>query len=472
MTVPISRRRLLLSLAGIAGTASTLSACGGDAAPAAPAKAEPTKAPAAAPTTAAVATAAPTKAPEPTKAAEPVEITFHSRGGPPTNQEIILYEEQMPLFMKKFPNIKVKHEGFTGEDYLKKITVLLAGNSIGDAMWTSVGTGTIYNFAAQKALRPMDDLVAKEKFDLAQYYAGCIEAMKREGKVYGLPFKSHPGIAMLYYNQSLYESKGAAIPTKDWTLEQLIDNAKKVTSDGVYGYYFFMKPISRTILSLTRAHGGELLDAEGKKSQLNSPAAIQAVTWLYEAMYKHKITPTPAQLEAVGGEAKGFAAGKIGAERHGSAFQITAQNEVKDAFKWFVAVHPKGPAGKGGSDYEADAYSIAQATKKSEGAWEWVKWLTNQESGIRLGEIGGTVGGRPDVYRADRILKFPERKVFLEAMEGAMPGRPTFNTRATEYETVMGDALQPLWDGKEQPSKTFLDNVTAQVQAILDKPLP
>jgi len=101
-----------------------------------------------------------------------------------------------------------------------------------------------------------------------------------------------------------------------------------------------------------------------------------------------------------------------------------------------------------------------------------VKWLTNQESGIRLGEIGGTVGGRPDVYRADRILKFPERKVFLEAMEGAMPGRPTFNTRATEYETVMGDALQPLWDGKEQPSKTFLDNVTAQVQAILDKPLP
>ena len=167
-------------------------------APAAPAKTEPTKAPAAARTTAAVA---PTATPQPTKAPENVEIVFHSRGGPPTGQEVILYEEQMPLFMKKFPNIKVKHEGFTGEDYLKKITVLLAGGSIGDVMWTSVGTGTIYNFAAQKALRVMDDLVAKEKFDLGQYYAGCIEAMKREGKVYGLPFKSHPGIAMLYYNQ-------------------------------------------------------------------------------------------------------------------------------------------------------------------------------------------------------------------------------------------------------------------------------
>jgi multiple sugar transport system substrate-binding protein len=378
----------------------------------------------------------------------------------------------MPLFMKKYPNITVKHEGFTGEDYLKKITVLLAGNSIGDAFWTSVGTGTIYFFAAQKALRAVDELVSQEKFDLGQYYPGCVNAMKREGKLWGLPFKSHPGIAFLYYNQSLFESKGAAIPTKDWTLDQLLENARKVTANDTFGYFFFMRPISRTILSLTRAFGGELLDAEGKRSQLNSPEAIQAVTWLYEAMHKHKVTPTPAQLEAMGGEAKGFAAGKLGALRHGSAFQITGQNEVKDSFKWFVSVHPKGPKGVGGSDYEADAYSIASASKKSDAAWQWVKWLTNQESGIRLGEIGGTTGGRPDVFKSERLLKFPERKVFLEAMEGAMPNRPTANTRATEYEAVLQDAIAPVWEGKETPSKSFLDNVTMQVQAILDKSLP
>ena len=124
---------------------------------AAPAKAEPTKAPAAAAPTTAAAAAAPTKAPEPTKAAAEASITFHSRGGPPTGQEVILYEEQMPLFMKKFPNIKVKHEGFTGEDYVKKVTVLLASNSIGDAMWTAIGDGSIYNFAAMKAIIALDD---------------------------------------------------------------------------------------------------------------------------------------------------------------------------------------------------------------------------------------------------------------------------------------------------------------------------
>ena len=476
MSSSTTRRGWLASfgLLGAAGSSLILAACGGDAAPAAaPAKAEPTKAPAAAAPaapTAAAAAAAPTKAPEPAKAAENVEVTFHSRGGPPTGQEVILYEEQMPLFMKKFPNIKVKHEGFTGEDYVKKVTVLLASGSIGDAMWTAIGGGVIYNFAAQKALRAMDDLVAKEKFDLKQYYDGSVDGMKRDGKLFGLPFKSHPGIAMMFYNQSLYEANGAGVPTKDWTLDQLVDNAKKVTSEGVFGYYPLLT--QKTVLALTRAHGGELLDAEGKKSQLNSSQAIAAITWLYDAIHKHKITPTPDKVTELGGDAKGFGAGKIGAFRTGPYFQLTAQNEVKDSFKWSVTVHPKGPAGKGGSDYEADGYSIAQATKKPDAAWEWTKWITNQESGIRLGEIGGTVGGRPDVYKSDRLLKDPLRKIFLEAMETAQAGRPAYNTRFSEYETVMQDGLLPLWQGKETPSKSFIDNVTTTVQAVLDKPLP
>ena len=36
--------------------------------------------------------------------------------------------------------------------------------------------------------------------------------------------------------------------------------------------------------------------------------------------------------------------------------------------------------------------------------------------------FGGTVGGRPDVYKSERLLKDPIRRVFLEAMETA--GRP------------------------------------------------
>jgi ABC-type glycerol-3-phosphate transport system substrate-binding protein len=288
--------------------------------------------------------------------------------------------------------------------------------------------------------------------------------------LYGLPFKSHPGMAVMFYNKSLLESKGVGEPTKDWTLDQLVEGAKKVSGDGVFGYDPYLD--QKTVLALTRAHGGELIDVEGKKSLLNSPEAISAITWLYEAINKHKITPMPDQLKELGGDAKSFGAAKVIMLRRGTWFQIAGGQEVKDQFKWFVTVHPKGPKGVGGSDYEADGYSVTSASKKSAAAWEWVKWLTNQESGIRLGEIGGTVGGRPDVYKSDRLIsKQPERKVFLEAMENAQPGRPAFNTAFNDYRNTMHEALMPLWTGKETPSKSFLDNVNQVVQAVLDKPI-
>ena len=34
----------------------------------------------------------------------------------------------------------------------------------------------------------------------------------------------------------------------------------------------------------------------------------------------------------------------------------------------------------------------------------------------------------------------------------------------------MGQLTQPLWTGDAKPDKAFLDDVTSQIQAIMDKP--
>jgi ABC-type glycerol-3-phosphate transport system substrate-binding protein len=402
------------------------------------------------------------------KSLAPATIRFHSRGGAPTAQEPMLYAEQVPAFMEKYPTIKVISEDFTGENYYEKITVLGAGGTLGDSMWTSVGGGGIYNVAAQRLIAPIDPFVARERFNLNQYYKNCIEGLKREGKLYGLPFKSHPGVSIHFFNRSLLEAKGAGVPDTSWTLDRLVDAAKRVTAGDVYGY--FPATSQKSVLAFTRSYGGELLTPDGKKSLLNSPEAVGAITWMYEAFNKHRIAPAPPL--PTGGANTMFTNGKLASGRWGTSFQNTAQNQVKDAFDWFAALHPKGPGGKFGSDYEIDAYSVIASSKEQDAAWEWVKWITRQEAGIRLGEIGGTVGGRPDVYKSPRLLKDPIRKVFLEAMETAQPGRPVHNTRMAQYEKTIIDGLAPLWDGKERPTRTFLDELTRQVQTILDEPLP
>ena len=403
----------------------------------------------------------------------PATIRFHHRGGVIPSQEPTLYAEQLPAFQAKHPNIKVAEEGFTGEDYYTKITVLSAGGTLGDVMWTSVGGGGIYNLIAQKMLLPLDTLVAREKFDLNQYYKNTIEGLKREGKLYGLPFKAHPGVGPLFYNETEFQRSGAGIPDKTWDLNRFLDAAKRVTnaSQGVWGYNPAVT--QKSILTFVRAFGGELLDKEGKKSLINSPQATQAITWMYEAFTRHNVAPQPKWLTANGLTADtAFTTGKLMSGKWGTSFQLTAANNVKDSFKWFATIHPKGPGGVPGSDYEIDGDSVTQVSKYPEHGFQLVKWLTSQEAGIRLGEIGGTVGGRPDVYKSERLLKDPIRKVFLEAMETAQPGLPLFNTRMAEYEKEIQDSLLPVFNGETAPSKAFLDDLQRRVQVILDRPLP
>ncbi len=457
-----SRRRLLGMATGVMMPAAI--ACGSGAPTAEAPRTAPTKAP-----SVPEATVAPTSA-APTKTAEPVEVTFHSRGGAPTSQELVLYEEQMPLFMQQNPLIRIKHEGFTNEDYIKKLTVLLASNSVGDSLFVNNAAANVFQLIVQKALRPLDDAVAASKFDLTPYFPGSLAALRRDGKLYGLPFKSSPGRGVLYFNQSLLEARGAGVPNKDWTLLKLVEETRKVVGGDVFGH--LPGVVQQNLVGVVRAHGGELVDAEGRKSLLNSPQAATAIAWIYDLIHGRKLAPAPSAVVAMGGDAKAFGTGKVATLRNGTSFHLTAQNEVKDQFKWFVTVHPKGPAGKGGSSFECDGYTIAQASKKVDAAWDWVRWITREEAGIRLAEIGGTAGGRLDVYRSPRLLKFPERQVFLDAMEQGEAFRPVFNTLFADYEAAINAALAPLWEGKESPGKSFLDNATAQVQQVLDRPLP
>ncbi len=57
-------------------------------------------------------------------------------------------------------------------------------------------------------------------------------------------------------------------------------------------------------------------------------------------------------------------------------------------------------------------------------------------------------------------------------METAQPGRPVYNTRLGEYEKVMQAGLAPVWEGQQAPTKAYLDELTRQVQVVLDMPLP
>jgi multiple sugar transport system substrate-binding protein len=403
-------------------------------------------------------------------AAEKTTVRFHARIG---QQEDTLYDMQMPKFMEENPDIEIVKESFPGDEYEAKVSTMLAGNTLGDSVWSALGGATINFMWAQGIVAPVDDLVSANNIDLTQWYEGCLKGITVEGNLLGLPFKAHPGLAVIYYNQTAFEAAGLDLPAAGWTQAQQIEMAKTLTkSDATPPFYGFLPGTAslwKTMVTLMRAFGSELLNEDGTQIQMNSELGVQAVTYLYDLFQTHQVAPTPEQM--VGGANDMWIANSLGMLQGGTSVSVTG-GTIGDTFEWMVSPLAIGPGGVGGSDYEVDAYCVTSTTQVPDEAFKWVQYLCSQDSGIQLGLIGGTVGGRPDVYGAPELLAFPFRVVFKEIMDNAMDSRITANWRQREAEAALAQLMQPLWTGAEQPTQAFVDGVTQQIQDILDQPRP
>lgn len=402
---------------------------------------------------------------------EKVTIRFHSRIG---QQEDALYDMQMPKFMEENPNIEIVRENFPPPEYLTKMSTMLAGGTLGDAMWTALGQAIIYFAHSQGQIIPINDLVEAESVDLSQWYQGGLDAITYEGNLLGLPFKAHPGLAIVYYNQTAFDGADIEAPVSGWTIEDQIKMATALTkTEGdrttQFGYLPGVANPWKTMVTTTRAFGGELISEDGAEFQLLEDPARQAIQYLYDFFQTYKVAPEPEQMVGVANDM--WISGILGMIQGGTSVSVTG-SAIGDKFEWMVVPNAIGPGGVGGSDFEVDAYSVTATTKHPTEAFKWVQYLCSQDSGIQLGLIGGTVGGRPDVYGAEELLQFPYRVVFKEVMDNAMDSRITANWRQDEAETTLLQLTQPLWAGDAQPDEAFLEDVRAQIQAIMDKPRP
>lgn len=401
-------------------------------------------------------------------AGEKVTVRFHARIG---QQEDTLYDMQMPKFMEEHPDIEIVKESFPGDEFTAKISTMQAGGTLGDVVWSALGQAKIQFAYAQNVVAPIDDLVSANNVDLSQWYEGCINAITVEGNLLGLPFKAHPGLAVIYYNQTAFEAAGVDLPVAGWTQDQQVEYAKALTNQETTPPFFGYLPSTtwKAFVTLMRAFGGELINEDGTQFQLNSELGMQATQFMYDFFHTHQVAPKPEQMVGTGNEM--WANGSLAMYQGGTSVSVLGST-IGDKFEWMAAPNAVGPGGVGGSDYEVDAYCVTTATEHPTEAFEWVQYLCNRDSGVQLGLIGGTVGGRPDVYGAPELLEFPFRVVFKEIMDNAQDSRITANWRQEEAEVAFGQLTQPLWAGNEEPTEAFIGEVAQQIQDIMDKPRP
>jgi multiple sugar transport system substrate-binding protein len=360
----LTSRRRFLGAVTLAATGALLAACQQPPAPTpttAPAPAKPTEAPkpaAAAPTTAptpAAATsaqaaapataAAPTTAPAPA-AAQPaasgnkVELVFSNWNDDAFSKT--REEEKLKLFTDKNPNITVNMRLFK-QNYRDTLLTQIAGGQGADVFRLDVPD--MYPFADQGTI---PDLTARMT-DKDGWYASddckkeVFDGLKYRGKFYGLAI-GLDGNA-LEINGSLFDDAKVPRPKsatdKAWTLDALIDAAKKLTKrDGDTPTQLGINATldAWNLAGLIFAMGGQNLSEDLSTLMWDQEPALKAIQFMSDLVNVHKAAPAPS-----GGDAKTFdiATGKL-AMKWSYVSQMLYRYNAKLTWDWDIAPQPQG----------------------------------------------------------------------------------------------------------------------------------
>jgi ABC-type glycerol-3-phosphate transport system substrate-binding protein len=277
-------------------------------------------------------------------------------------------------FQKENPNIKVNVTVFPIAEYRDKLLVAVQGGkppdiSTLDQIWMA-------QWAASGAIIPLDDYIEASGVNKDDFFPGAWSSNVWQGQTWGVPLNNDVW-EQLYYNKDLFTAAGLdpEKPPTNW--DELLAAAEKLNQPpNQYGICIMGTGewASCIMDSFIYSNGGSVLDAEGNKAVINSPEAVEALTYLQK-------------LNAFAPEGTGSRdeAACIGSFTSGQSAMVLAGSWQQDTFKgkpelnWGVAMVP-APAGKtfhgtlGGWNM-----SIYNASQHKDEAWKYVEFLTKKD---------------------------------------------------------------------------------------------
>jgi multiple sugar transport system substrate-binding protein len=211
-------------------------------------------------------------------------------------------------------------------------------------------------------------------FTAETYYPRAYAAFQADGKQYGLPETFSD--VLLFYNKDLFDAKGVAYPTADWTWQDELAAAQTLTdkANGVWGDF---QPIQFwEFYKVLAQNGGSFFNADQTQSTFNDAKGVEAASWLVDKV--GKVMPTDAQMGGQDDTAL-FKAGKL-AMWHNGIWQFSG---LKDApFAWDVQVEP-GNVTKA-HHFFANAVVASAKTSHPQEAWQWLRFLTSSPEAVKV----------------------------------------------------------------------------------------
>ncbi len=395
-------------------------------------------------------------------------------------QDWDVYSAIIDDFQKAHPNVKVQGEQYKGTAsapggnyYYEKMQTLYIGGEAADVNYFQGWWWQPYSI--KNLLLPLDSLLGKDKA-MQRVVPPNYEVMSKfRGKTYLLTADTGPMV--IFYNKDLFDKAGVPYPKDGWTLDDLVDKARKLTrQDGGQQYWGYQ--VNGGYLRnfpWLRLNGAREWDrtVEPKKSQWDSPAVAKELQLqLVDLINRYRVAPARTAPPETNQIQYGFAAMKM----EGPWFLPQMWGKLakrEGGLPYDVVAMPKGTEQH--AVHLQHGHTINAKTKRQDAAWELVKWIASEQGQRRIAEGGrmcNLVENNEKLWGpiASRDYNFQNVQAFLQTQKfgsiNLIGGVSEDDITRTDG-AGLGQAINDMLDGKVT-AKEALAVVSPKIQALLD----
>lgn len=294
---------------------------------------------------------------------EEVTITYANFNASGGNEETL--EKMYEAFHKEYPSITVEIETIGYDDYFTQMQTRVAGGTAPDCFELN-----IENFAAYANKGVLAELTG---IDTAGYNDTALSAFEVNGKQYGVP--GNFSNVVLIYNKALFDQAGIDYPKSDWTWEDTLAAAGKISEldENIFGIY---QPITfNEFFKVAAQYGGGILNEDKTAFTINSAENIEAAEMMVSKVAETNVQPNDEQMGGMG-DWDLFQSGRLGMIPTGIwAFSTFAEG---CNFEWDICVEPGGT--QKATHFFSNALVVNANSDKKEAAAIWINWLASSDT--------------------------------------------------------------------------------------------
>lgn len=408
--------------------------------------------------------------------AEPVVLqwwgTFQEQQGP---------ELVCEAFNKLDPNLQVQYTRYVNDDAGNtKLDVTLMADSSVD-VFLNMNDVLMKKRIDSGFTLVLDDLLEKNSMDMQTYYGDTAKMLTTDGHYHYMPAKRIT--STILYNQSMFDEAGVPYPQPNWTYDEFIDAAQKLTKgegqDKVYGYMFPGYDAGQPALRMLEAELGLnwMYTDDGQHANIDRPEVKYALEKYLERVEK-EIEPSYVDVTTQ----KMEPANMLLTEKAAMIFGDWCVRNVKDLdtyphdFKVGFATMPRlnTQQQENYTTSLTDCMSISAKSEHPEEAMKFVKWYI--EEGMDYiapfaripASATYSAEETAELLFGDKMDLFDEESAKSVYLKGTDFSIRTNLTAATEINTILTEEFSKVFAGVQSVDETLQKSQERAEQKITE----